>query len=527
MLHLAAGFNALRVLRLLLDSRADTNAKDELGRTALYYAARYGHLEVASLLLDAHAQINATDNAGWTAIMIAASGGKASVCKLLAARGADLLATSATGCTAIHLAAEEGHADVVKVLLPHLCRLDNVDLRNVQSQLPELKDGPFGHTALHYACMNGHHLVAERLLAAGASRTATDSDGFTPLHHAARYGHLACLTLVVGHPGAYLLSPAELDAHNTHGGTPLYEAAYEGHRACCAALIAAGADTAKADLDGHTPLIVAADEGQPSVCKLLAVRGVDLLATTQHGYTAIHLAASNGYADVVKVLLPHLRRLDNVDLCTVQSQDEDDKDEVYGQTALQAACINGHHLVAKRLLAAGASRSATDSDGSTPLHCAANFGHLACLTLVMGHPGAYLLSNAALNVEDIDGEAPLYQAAYFGHHACCATLIAAGTDTAKAAKDGSTPLSIAQSRHADKPQLIALPEAHSGANAGTPLVLRCEGCGKPSTEAPRGRLRACAACQGASFCCPECAQRGWIGGHQAECSRIIAAKAAI
>jgi len=233
-----------------------------------------------------------------------------------------------------------------------------------------------------------------------------------------------------------------------------------------------------------------------------------------------------GHADVVKALLPHLRRLGNVDVCTVQSQRPEDKDDSFGLTALHLACQEGHHLVAKRLLAAGASRTATDTGGCTPLHCAANFGYLACLTLVMGHPGAYLLSTAELDVQDTDGETPLYVAAYGGHHACCSALIAAGADPTKAAEDGSTPLSIAQLRRADKPQLIALLEAHSGANVGTPLVLRCEGCAKPSTEAPRGRLRACAACQGASFCGPECAQRGWIGGHQAVCKRIIAAKAA-
>ena len=337
-LHIAAGCNSLRVLRLLLDSGADTDAKDELGQTALYDAAHFGHLEVASLLLDAHAQINATDNEGWTAIMQAAAEEHAILCELLVSRGADLLATGADGFSAIHRAAFHGHADIVKALLPHLRRLGSVDLRSVQSQRPEDKDNACGHTALHYACQKGHHLVAKRLLAAGASRTATSSHGFTPLHHAANFGHLACLTLVMGHPGAYLLSTA--DAQSTFGTTPLFQAAFGCHRACCAALIAAGADPTKAK------------------------------------------------------------------------------------------------------------------------------------------------------------------------------------------PDGSTPLSAAQSHNADQPQLNALLEAHSGANAGTPLVLLCEGCGKPSTEAPRGRLRACAACQGASFCGPECAQRGWLSGHQAQCSRIIAAKEA-
>ena len=145
----------------------------------------------------------------------------------------------------------------------------------------------------------------------------------------------------------------------------------------------------------------------------------------------------------------------------------------------------------------------------------------------MGHPGAYLLIIAEVDAQNIGGETSLYQAAYWGHHACCAALIAAGADPTKAANCGYTPLSAAQLRHANKPQLIALLKAHSGDGAGTPLVLCCEGCAKPSTEAPRGRLRACAVCQGAAFCGLECAQRGWIGRHQAECSSIFAAKAAV
>jgi len=49
----------------------------------------------------------------------------------------------------------------------------------------------------------------------------------------------------MGHPGAYLLSTAELDVEDVDGETPLYVAAGFGHRACCAALIAAGANTEK------------------------------------------------------------------------------------------------------------------------------------------------------------------------------------------------------------------------------------------------------------------------------------------
>ena len=363
-------------------------------------------------------------------------------------------------------------------------------------------------------------ILTRLLLAGGVPLTSRFEDDFTALHIAAGFNALRVLRLLLD-------SGADTNAKDVQGWTALHNAVVEGNEEAIHLLLDAHSQINATDNKGWTAIMIAADGGEASICELLASRGADLLAANANGYTAIHRAARRGHADVVKVLLPHLRRLGSVDFRTVESQLPGDNNRIYGLTALHIACRAGHHLVAKRLLAAGASRTATDSSGGTPLHFAADSGSLACLTLVMGHPGAYLLSTTELDVEDVDGETPLYAAASDGHRACCAALIAAGADPTKAAKDGSTPLSIAHSRHADKPQLIALLEEHSGANAGTPLVLRCEGCGKPSTEAPRGRLRACAACQGASFCGPECAQRGWIGGHQAECSCIIAAKAAL
>jgi len=358
------------------------------------------------------------------------------------------------------------------------------------------------------------------LLADGMPLSYRTENGVALLHIVAEHNALRVLRLLLD-------SGADTNAQDALGRTALHDAAQTGHLKAIRMLLDAHAQINASDNAGWTAIMIAASEGKASACELLAARGADLLAVKATGCTAIHRAAEEGHADVVKVLLPHLRRLGNVDLRTSQSLLSEGKDRIYtyGLTALHFACGYGHHLVAKRLLAAGASRTSTDSVGCTPLHCSARLGHLACLTLVMGHPGAYQLSPAELDAQDNDGETPLYAAACGGHHACCSALIAAGADATKAANEGSTPLSTAQSRHADKPQLIALLEAHSGANVGTPLVLHCDGCGKPSTEASRGRLRACAACQGASFCGPECAQRGWLSGHQAECSRFIAAKA--
>ncbi len=57
---------------MLIEERADIEAKDDEGRTPLHLAAEKGHEAVAQLLVDKHANIEAMDIDGRTPLHCAA-----------------------------------------------------------------------------------------------------------------------------------------------------------------------------------------------------------------------------------------------------------------------------------------------------------------------------------------------------------------------------------------------------------------------------------------------------------------------
>ena len=99
--------------------------------------------------------------------------------------------------------------------------------------------------------------MLEKLLRRGASRTARDSKQAMPLHYAALTGQLSCIVLLIGHPEAYKLALADINAADTYGCTPLHYAARNGQAECCGLLMLAGARLDARDHDVDTPLMVA------------------------------------------------------------------------------------------------------------------------------------------------------------------------------------------------------------------------------------------------------------------------------
>jgi len=60
------------IVELLLNNKAEVNAKNDRGMTALHWAAHDGNKDVAKLLVDNKADVNATNNIGETPLHIAA-----------------------------------------------------------------------------------------------------------------------------------------------------------------------------------------------------------------------------------------------------------------------------------------------------------------------------------------------------------------------------------------------------------------------------------------------------------------------
>jgi ankyrin repeat protein len=106
-------------------------------------------------------------------------------------------------------------------------------------------------TPLMHASRLGEHPIVETLLALGAERACTNSDGNNALWLACFHGDLAVIQLLV-------TAGVPLNHQNDNGATALMYAASAGKAPVVALLLAAGADTTLRSLDDFTALDMAA-----------------------------------------------------------------------------------------------------------------------------------------------------------------------------------------------------------------------------------------------------------------------------
>lgn len=91
LLHFCASWGFTDMARLLIDSGAEVDARDETGRTALHISASSGYDAVTDVLLDAGAEVDAQNNVGSTPLRGAVFMGNMTISKKLIKRGADPL----------------------------------------------------------------------------------------------------------------------------------------------------------------------------------------------------------------------------------------------------------------------------------------------------------------------------------------------------------------------------------------------------------------------------------------------------
>jgi len=112
---------------LLLKAKADTNLKDQYGKTPLHYAVEDSKKNIVGLLVKkfARCDLNMVDNNGFPALFYAAENGAHEVVKLLIeSRKCNLNFTDEEhGCTALHKAAFFGNKSVVTLLLESNCKI--------------------------------------------------------------------------------------------------------------------------------------------------------------------------------------------------------------------------------------------------------------------------------------------------------------------------------------------------------------------------------------------------------------------
>lgn len=136
--------------------------------------------------------------------------------------------------------------------------------------------------------------------------------------------------------------PSLLEARSTDGWTPLHLAAFFGHAELAKALLDRGApiDIRSTNSMKNTPLHAAAAGGKIALVALLAKRGADVNARQEGGWTALHSAAQAGNRDLVELLLANG--------ADVQARADNN------QSALDLALSKGHQEVAALLEELGA-----------------------------------------------------------------------------------------------------------------------------------------------------------------------------
>ena len=172
-------------------------------------------------------------------------------------------------------------------------------LRALLKRLPANSREPTGYTALHMAAMAGRAGAASALLSAGAAPlVVVDESKETPLHLAAREGHLRVVRQLVR-------AGAPLNVEDASGATPLQRAARGGHAWVVWWLLRRGASYRVPDSLGRLPLHYAVERGFVGIVRMLTAgkrrRSINHLDV--RGETPLSLAALRGHMAVAQLLI--------------------------------------------------------------------------------------------------------------------------------------------------------------------------------------------------------------------------------
>jgi ankyrin repeat protein len=296
----AAKSDAARV-KSLIQQKADVNAPQPDGATALQWAAYHNDLAIADLLIAAGADSKKANRDGATPLSLAALNGSAPMIERLLKAGADPNEKHPKGETPLMFASRNGDLAAIKVLLDHKADLN-------------AKESVRGTTALMWAAEQSHPDAIKLLLQSGAAvAAASDADTkgnrayLAPTVQARQqsaqgaggFGQGGGRGAAAGARPARQARPAPVPGDGDAGQEDVVAAAD-----AQAAQFAFGRQTDK-DGGGMTALVLATRENCIECVKVLLEGGADVNQTTKYGYTPLLTATKNGFYKLGALLLDH------------------------------------------------------------------------------------------------------------------------------------------------------------------------------------------------------------------------------
>ncbi|XP_047302685.1 E3 ubiquitin-protein ligase MIB2 isoform X10 [Homo sapiens] len=265
--------NAARALDLLRRRPEQVDTKNQ-GRTALQVAAYLGQVELIRLLLQARAGVDLPDDEGNTALHYAALGNQPEATRVLLSAGCRADAINSTQSTALHVAVQRGFLEVVRALCERGC---DVNLPDAHSDTPL-------HSAIS-AGTGASGIVEVLTEVPNIDVTATNSQGFTLLHHASLKGHALAVRKILARARQLV------DAKKEDGFTALHLAALNNHREVAQILIREGrCDVNVRNRKLQSPLHLAVQQAHVGLVPLLVDAGCSVNAEDEEGDTALHVA---------------------------------------------------------------------------------------------------------------------------------------------------------------------------------------------------------------------------------------------
>jgi ankyrin repeat protein len=426
-------------IRALIKQRADVNAAQPDGTTALHWAAHWNDGELVDLLLRAGANAKAANRYGATPLSAAVTSGSAAMIEALLKAGADpKTLTTKDGETVLMTAARAGNTDVVRILLNRGAEVN-------------ARESYKGQTALMWAASERHPAVAKLLLEHGADWKVRSFDRETKPPR---------------------LSAASSISPIARGGfTALMFAAREGDVESARVMLDGGVDINYGDVDNTSPLIVSIMNKQYTFAKFLLDRGADVNIAGGYGRTALYAIVDIRNEDwstlpnrkaedplpSLEIVKELLARGANVDIALTANlpgrsgMDSGDTTLSVGTTPLMRAARAGDAAVMRLLLAKGADPKLATKDGNTALMFAAGVGYRDKNTTGSESDALEALKvslEAGLDLARANtrGETALHGAATRGADTIVQFLVERGADLNAKTKQGHTPLDIAMGK---------------------------------------------------------------------------------
>ncbi len=422
-LGIASAAGSRDLVRFLLDRHA--NPALERAPPALIAAAASADddPQLVKLLLKHKAQVDACDALGRSALMTAALHGNADIAAALLKAGAQVDRADAHGTTALMEAARSGAADVLDALAAHAPVADAGD--------------HLGRTALMLACQStqADESIVRRLLALGASRQSATPDGRRAVDFAAAAGRWN----IVGMLDPDYLLPANIDAASAppllaqeDSPAHLLDALRFAHWHIVdnfASTLREWPAPQRAQLFRDL-----ADQRNAAARAWLLNHGLDAQAQLADGTALLNVLLMQLPAN-----LPAARELV---AAGAQATGVGILDKVLAALTADAAPRDTLETLALEMIERGADIFAANANAETPLARAVGLGSVPVAQ-------ALLERGVDVNTRDRQGRTPLFAALGLPSEQALAltrTLIRAGADPEVAAANSETPLGLALSR---------------------------------------------------------------------------------